>query len=376
MDERELLSSIDAVAHGFEIVQSVYPGWRFKAADTVAAFALHGRYRRGPFVPLAEAARRDWFERLAGFEIALFRDGVEIDRGVAGNVLGGGPLTALRHFVARPCRHIPPVRASRRRHRDDRDGDARLSGRAGRALDDGARRLAACRDGCRAELERRSRHRRTSRLAALGVAGQLAEQPRHLVLERIGVLAPAGIEADDRRFLAPLAGGGRFAPRLRFRRRWRAAPRRVSRPLVRFSGRAFWARLSALPARASSSSNSKSSRRDRRLRPWLADCTSRASASSSRSARSPSVVEESTWPCRRAVWRRGSGQVRRAIFGSNFSARHDLVLNRIGIRPGDLRGGQSGRLFGGAAVAAADPSGAERSLGRAGSEPRAVCWFG
>ena len=29
----------------------------------------------------------------------LFRDGAEVDRGVGRNVLGGGPLTALRHLV-------------------------------------------------------------------------------------------------------------------------------------------------------------------------------------------------------------------------------------------------------------------------------------
>src|SRR6516164_8236372 len=41
MDEGTLLKSIDWVAHGFEIVQSIFPGWKFAAADTVAAFGLH-----------------------------------------------------------------------------------------------------------------------------------------------------------------------------------------------------------------------------------------------------------------------------------------------------------------------------------------------
>ncbi len=99
MDESALLACIDAVAHGFEIVQSLFPDWRFKAADTVAAFALHGRYRRGPLVAIAPAERAAWQAALADFAIVLFRDGVEIDRGRAKNVLGGGPLTALRHFV-------------------------------------------------------------------------------------------------------------------------------------------------------------------------------------------------------------------------------------------------------------------------------------
>ncbi|MFY0099885.1 hypothetical protein ABTQ08_20695, partial [Acinetobacter baumannii] len=42
MDERAILGAIGWVAHGFEIVQSLYPGWRFQAADCIAAFGLHG----------------------------------------------------------------------------------------------------------------------------------------------------------------------------------------------------------------------------------------------------------------------------------------------------------------------------------------------
>ena len=37
MDERALLGCIDAVAHGFEVVQSIFPGWGFTAPDAVAA---------------------------------------------------------------------------------------------------------------------------------------------------------------------------------------------------------------------------------------------------------------------------------------------------------------------------------------------------
>ena len=94
MDERELLSGIDAGAHGFEGVQSPFPDWRFRAADTVAAAALHGARVHGPLAPVDH----EWSERLTDFSIVLLRDGEEIDRGVAENVLDG-PLSALRHFV-------------------------------------------------------------------------------------------------------------------------------------------------------------------------------------------------------------------------------------------------------------------------------------
>lgn len=98
MDDRELVDCIDAVAHGFEIVQSIFPGWRFKAADIVAACALHGALVHGPFTALDHHAE-EWIGRLKTFRVTLHRNGEEVDRGVAANVLDG-PLAALRHFAA------------------------------------------------------------------------------------------------------------------------------------------------------------------------------------------------------------------------------------------------------------------------------------
>ena len=99
MDEAALIACIDGVAHGFEVVQSLFPGWRFRAADTVAAFALHGRLFVGPFTTVAdESARRNWLRALSFFEIVLSRDGAFVDRGQGANVLGG-PVSALLHFI-------------------------------------------------------------------------------------------------------------------------------------------------------------------------------------------------------------------------------------------------------------------------------------
>jgi 2-oxo-3-hexenedioate decarboxylase len=94
MNLAEIAAAVGWVAHGFEIVQSLYPGWRFAAPDTVAAFGLHGGLWIGPRRPLAP----DDAARLENFEIALARDGVEIDRGQGRNVLDG-PLHALAHLT-------------------------------------------------------------------------------------------------------------------------------------------------------------------------------------------------------------------------------------------------------------------------------------
>jgi 2-oxo-3-hexenedioate decarboxylase len=97
MDVRDLLSCIGWVAPGFEIVQSVFPDWRFAAADTVAAFGLHGALLIGPRHPI-RGAEDPWVASLATFEIDLNCDGNLADHGAARNVLDG-PLFALRHLV-------------------------------------------------------------------------------------------------------------------------------------------------------------------------------------------------------------------------------------------------------------------------------------
>ena len=48
MDEDAIFDCLDWVAHGFEVVQSLFPDWKFAPADTVAAFGLHGALLLGP----------------------------------------------------------------------------------------------------------------------------------------------------------------------------------------------------------------------------------------------------------------------------------------------------------------------------------------
>jgi len=97
MDETALLACIDWVAHGFEIVQSIFPGWKFSATDAVAAGGLHGALLIGPCHSVAVCAE-DWSRTLSTFEIDLKRDDAVIDHGRATNVLDG-PVSALHHLV-------------------------------------------------------------------------------------------------------------------------------------------------------------------------------------------------------------------------------------------------------------------------------------
>jgi 2-oxo-3-hexenedioate decarboxylase len=97
MDETALSDCIAWVALGFEIVQSIFPGWKFAASDTIAANGVHGALLIGPRHPFAARAA-EWRRTLNAFEIELSCNGRLVDRGQAENVLGG-PLSALRHLV-------------------------------------------------------------------------------------------------------------------------------------------------------------------------------------------------------------------------------------------------------------------------------------
>lgn len=97
MNVQDLASCIAWVAHGFEIVQSVFAGWRFTAAETVAAYGLHGALFVGPRHPVKPHLEQ-WLDTLSSFRVKLSLNGEAVDEGEARNVLGG-PLHALDHLI-------------------------------------------------------------------------------------------------------------------------------------------------------------------------------------------------------------------------------------------------------------------------------------
>ena len=96
MDEAGLLGCIEWIAHGYEIVDCHFPGWKFTAADGIADFCLHGALIVG--TPVAVAGEQDLVGKLRDFSISLWRDGELQERGTGANVLGS-PLKALAHLV-------------------------------------------------------------------------------------------------------------------------------------------------------------------------------------------------------------------------------------------------------------------------------------
>ena len=97
-DVAALIDCIDWIAPAFEIVQSHYPGWQFKAADTIADGGLHGRLFVGERTSLAGLGSNA-LTQLASCSVDLFCNGALRETGKGANALGS-PLAATAHLIA------------------------------------------------------------------------------------------------------------------------------------------------------------------------------------------------------------------------------------------------------------------------------------
>lgn len=112
MNEEQLADCVESIAHGYEIVDCLFPGWKFQFPDTIAAFGLHGVLIVGAprQVRTIAGLNRDLVKELRAFKVSLFCDGELRDLGTGANVLGS-PLLALKHLVEvlalQPNHHMP-----------------------------------------------------------------------------------------------------------------------------------------------------------------------------------------------------------------------------------------------------------------------------
>ena len=97
MDDTTLLACIDWVAHGYEIVQSIYPHWKFAPPDAVIVDAHHAALLIGPRHRMGTKAA-EWLRALTSFEVELLCNGRPMDKGHALNVLEG-PLSTIRYVM-------------------------------------------------------------------------------------------------------------------------------------------------------------------------------------------------------------------------------------------------------------------------------------
>ena len=97
-DAAVILECVDWIAHGFEIVQSSFADWKFRAPDAVAGNGLHGALLLGPPQPVATLGD-DLVRALECFSLLLYCDGQLRDSGTGANVLGN-PLRAISYLTS------------------------------------------------------------------------------------------------------------------------------------------------------------------------------------------------------------------------------------------------------------------------------------
>ena len=95
---QEILASIDWIAHGIEIVQSHFPGWKFRAADTIAEGGLHATLLVGPQVNVKQLGP-EVVSDLEKFSITLSCNGKACERVRGSNALGSA-LISVGHLTA------------------------------------------------------------------------------------------------------------------------------------------------------------------------------------------------------------------------------------------------------------------------------------
>ena len=84
---------LDWIAPGFEIVDSIYPNWKFSLTDAIASGGLHGCLVVGKKFKVNDRTERD----LVDVEVSLYRGGIMEEAGTGANVLDG-PVSAIRYL--------------------------------------------------------------------------------------------------------------------------------------------------------------------------------------------------------------------------------------------------------------------------------------
>jgi len=107
-----VLQSVEWLALGFEIIDSVYANWKFQPVDFVASFGLHAALIVGTPLRVDESNRAQLAEALAGFKVQLSKDGAVVAEGSGKNSLRSPALCLAELSTAiRATPHTAPLAA-------------------------------------------------------------------------------------------------------------------------------------------------------------------------------------------------------------------------------------------------------------------------
>jgi 2-oxo-3-hexenedioate decarboxylase len=87
VDPTVVLESVEWLALGFEIIDSVYADWEFQPVDFVAAFGLHAALVVGQPQRIEPSQIASLADRLSQFKVNLYKDGQIVEQGGGRNSL-------------------------------------------------------------------------------------------------------------------------------------------------------------------------------------------------------------------------------------------------------------------------------------------------
>tara|TARA_B100001093_G_C26717054_1_gene966118 strand:- start:414 stop:1205 length:792 start_codon:yes stop_codon:yes gene_type:complete len=90
----QIVKCVGWVAPGVEIVDSIYPNWKFSVPDTIAAGGLHGKLIIGQKVEPTKNIN----ELLINQKVCLSKNGEVIEKGSGDSVLNG-PISAIQYLL-------------------------------------------------------------------------------------------------------------------------------------------------------------------------------------------------------------------------------------------------------------------------------------
>jgi 2-oxo-3-hexenedioate decarboxylase len=110
VDAEAVLAHVESIALGFEIIDCVYPDWKFTPIDFVAAYGLHAGLIVGSPIGVTDTNRASLAERLATFTIALQKNGETVAQGAGKNSLKNPALCLgeLGLAIAKQGDHLAP----------------------------------------------------------------------------------------------------------------------------------------------------------------------------------------------------------------------------------------------------------------------------
>jgi len=98
-DAAAALSSVEWIALGFEIIDAVYPDWKFQPADFVAGYGLHAALVVGRPSPVEALTVAALIDTLPSFKVRLMKNGNVVEEGSGKNALRS-PALCLAELAA------------------------------------------------------------------------------------------------------------------------------------------------------------------------------------------------------------------------------------------------------------------------------------